>query len=205
MSNNTTGFVSSPNCGRGTVDLIWNCLSTLTLCVWSAIHPSLNTYYPTLTKLGYCFTSVFVPEGQAVEAIDDLLNALALRKQVRQIVGWESWSLKQSFIVVKAAVRSQKTPDDISRRLNPECFLRLARSNVVALSRIPANARIDKRCKSNRITKLIALGQAGWFAANVITRLDQGYQVSLLEDVTSAYVFSAFIVYCCYWECPQDV
>ena len=54
----------SPN-GRGTMDIIWSCLFTVFICVWTAVH--LNVPAPTETdttvdlwirriKWGWCFT-----------------------------------------------------------------------------------------------------------------------------------------------------
>src|SRR5579859_7524043 len=60
------GWQDEPD-GRGTISLVWSCLTTLFICVWAALHnnvPSKDdgdfTYF--FRKLKWTFVSIIAPE-----------------------------------------------------------------------------------------------------------------------------------------------
>lgn len=208
MSNDTVGFIQSPNCGRGTIDLLWSCLSTLILCVWTALHPMIFTRSATnklKARISSGIISLLVPEIYAAKSIDDFLFAIMLRGELKKLKGWESWSLQQSFIIALGGVRFRSASTEDLQKLDRRAFLRFANTGIIQFDMLPTNDDIDKRNKSDWVTKLIALGQTVWFTVNLVYRLTQGYQVSLVEDITAAYVLCGSVMYGCYMQCPQDV
>ena len=83
------GWVST-DCGRGTLDILWSCLATIFLCVWTSIHlpvPFYSGKWPLTwrmqlaqSKLGTALFFVFVPEALTYFAVLELLIALRSKK-----------------------------------------------------------------------------------------------------------------------------
>jgi len=38
MNSTEIGFVHEPNCGRGTIGILWSCATTILLCTYIALH-----------------------------------------------------------------------------------------------------------------------------------------------------------------------
>lgn len=108
------GWVST-NCGRGTSDILWSCLTTIFLCVWTVIHlpvpccsrfddkgkplpgePS-RSWRNWIIRLGIvpAVISVIAPEFLTVTAIAEFLEARRTQKKVTQI----NWTLTHAFFV----------------------------------------------------------------------------------------------------------
>jgi len=88
-----TNFVSGPNT-RGTLGILWNCLSIIILCTWSIQHLNVPRYrgeprslsqslwwafLDSLTKLKWMVVTVFVPEYLVGRALSELLVARQFR------------------------------------------------------------------------------------------------------------------------------
>lgn len=108
---NRTDFVHgwmSADCGRGTTDIVWSCLGTIFLCVWTAIHLPVPPYthnwqqsWPA--KFGRssvvpAFVSVIAPESLAFVAVMGLLKARRSRAILRRTID-EKMSLAHGFFL----------------------------------------------------------------------------------------------------------
>jgi hypothetical protein len=51
----------------------------------------------------------------------------------------------------------------------------------------------------------MAICQAFWFVSNTASRLVAGYEISLLEGLTTAYVFCGLVMFISWYQCLQDV
>ena len=75
--------------GRGTYNLLWSCLTTLSLCVWTAVH--LNTYPngSEMINIGrrllWMAIAAFAPEYVLYCAFDQWQTARSLRKEINLI------------------------------------------------------------------------------------------------------------------------
>ncbi|CZR50406.1 uncharacterized protein PAC_00278 [Phialocephala subalpina] len=90
-------FVSAPNV-RGTLDIVWNCLSVLLLCTWSILHLNVPVEsYSTGTcqkyvrgmkrfgkKIKWMMFSLLAPEWLLGKALGDLMSASLLEKKFRE-------------------------------------------------------------------------------------------------------------------------
>lgn len=207
----TAGFVPEPNCGRGTLGIVWACLPTIMFVIWTAIH------LDSQKSMGRGLWSVFVffvPESMPASAIDQLIKARRLQKRLRVLPGWESWTLKQSFLVVKRGIRGIGGGDV----LTPMRLVELAEqqqymvkkqgahgSSGTLMEMLPSGNLINKRSKKSWFEKMLAGGQALWFCANIVSRLAEGYPVTPLEDMTIAYTFCGLIASMAWLKCPQDI
>jgi len=91
---------------------LWSCFSTIFLSTWTAFHqevpkkPGDNTLADIIFSAGAVF---FVPELFVAIAASEFVQAWSLRKEMRTIKDWESFSLKQAFLVVVGGVSLSTT------------------------------------------------------------------------------------------------
>jgi hypothetical protein len=84
-------------------------------------------------------------------------------------------------------------------------FVDRVQSGNLLFHQLPQNSQIDARSKSDWLSKTIAICQALWFVSNTASRLVAGYEISLLEGLTTAYVFCGLVMFISWYQCPQDV
>lgn len=152
------------------------------------------------TKIFDVAVVVFFPEFIAAKALDESIDAWYFRKSLRRIPGWEGFSLKQAFLIQKKGVTIQT-----QNHIMPDGFFDRARSGDILFHQLPQNSQIDARSKSDWLFKTIAICQALWFVSNTASRLVEGYEISLLEGLTTAYVFCGLVMFISWYQCPQDV
>lgn len=193
------GFQPEPNCGRGTVGIIWNCLTTILLCTWTVLHSD-SVGVTTLQKLGEFALVLVVPESLAGAALHDFFHALRHRNEIRkQGSGWEKWTIKQSFLArmggLDAGFDARELPGLISQH-------RVIRDSFHLF---PTDDLIDGRSKSDTTAKIIATLQAAWFAVSVLFRLATHTPLSLAEVLTVGYVACGLMTALLYFRMPQGI
>lgn len=77
----------SPSPGkRGSTDILWSCVSTLGLCVWTAVHPNVPLVYrlrrAVCHRLGLMALAIIFPEIIISEALNQRLLARRLMQEV---------------------------------------------------------------------------------------------------------------------------
>jgi hypothetical protein len=100
----TTGWNPEPQ-GRGTLGLVWSCLATIFICVWSTLHPnlpsdsdgaSLRMWY----QAGYIAIGLLAPEWLAYVALGDLEDVRKIKSRVNiscpRSIGASSLTLKSA-------------------------------------------------------------------------------------------------------------
>ncbi|KAK4142528.1 uncharacterized protein C8A04DRAFT_29802 [Dichotomopilus funicola] len=121
-------YVPNP-AGRGTIGLVYTCLLTLALCLWTAMHPDVAfcrgswIYGPTY-KVTWMVCAIILPEFVVCSAASQFLQARALHKEWEAYWGKrrdpkrQRWlGLEGAFLVVMGGykitcpvTRSQETP-----------------------------------------------------------------------------------------------
>ena len=216
------GWVST-DCGRGTSDILWSCLATTFLCVWTAMHLPVPYYHgqrrlSTRQKLvrsgiGPALISVLVPEFLACTAIGDLIVCWSGKEKINSLTQID-WTLTHQFFL---------TMGGVCLRSSSGRHLQIGKEEVVRAmkqSRSPSKQgpdpldwlpelekltedQIKDLAKSDTLSKLIACGQALWLVTQVVTRLCQHRAVTLLEISTCAYVSCALLSYAAWWKKSQ--
>ncbi len=95
------GWVST-NCGRGTSDILWSCLATIFLCVYTAIHLPVPLYHEQQplsirqklirSGIGPALISIVAPEFLAITAIGELTATWSAKKEMRRLTNMD-WTL----------------------------------------------------------------------------------------------------------------
>ena len=213
------GWVST-DCGRGTSDILWSCLATIILCVWTVIHLPLpccsrfergrlvpgepsRTWRNWLIRSGIvpAIISVVAPEILTITAISEFIEARYTTKRMTEM----NWTLIHGFFLNMGGI-CLKTPSGVLLQLDSGILNSAISRSEDWLSDIKKieDIHIDDHAKSNLLTKLIACGQTIWLVTQVITRVSQHQAVTLLEVSTTAYAACALTAYVFWWRKPQN-
>ena len=210
----------STDCGRGTSDILWSCLATILLCVWTVIHlpvPCCSRFEegelvpgrPSRSKRNWiirsgivpAMISIITPEFLTTTAIGEFVEAWKGRKKINR----KSWTLTHAFFLRMGGF-CLETPSGVRLQLNSDDTTSAKSDSAEWLSKLEKidEDDINDHAKSNSLTKFIACGQALWLVTQVFTRIYQHQGVTLLEVSTSAYVACALTAYAFWWKKPQS-
>lgn len=88
------GWTEGPN-SRGSFDILWSCLSTLGLCVWTAVHPNLQLKYDynraVISRIGMMCLAVVLPEVLLSSAWRQLTTSRWLCSKINNMDRTEGW------------------------------------------------------------------------------------------------------------------
>jgi len=79
-------FVANPS-GRGTLGLVWECLFTYFLCLWTVVHPnavSSDPIFETKSKFKWCCMIFFLPEVALALVVAEYLTAREVRSNANK-------------------------------------------------------------------------------------------------------------------------
>jgi hypothetical protein len=96
------GWTSAPNV-RGTIDIIWSCIFIVFLSTWTTLHVNVppvkkSPLWRLQSKALLMGVGLIAPELVATCAFTELRTSLTVRSHMRDL-GYEDWSLAQSFFV----------------------------------------------------------------------------------------------------------
>ena len=215
------GWVST-NCGRGTSDILWSCLSTIFLCVWTVVHMPIPEYRAERSlsirskvigsRLVPALIGFIAPEVILITAVTEAMNAQDYRNMIEETVKVGS-SLAHGFLLQMGGF-CVKTPEGRFHQLEPTDFIDLdeSRTAVIVSERGKrllndmnkiSEEDIKDLAKSDTLAKCLACGQGLWLVTQVVSRLFQHQAVTLLEVTTTGYVFCAVGAYAAWWKKPQ--
>ena len=221
----------STNCGRGTTDVLWSCLATILLCVWTVIHLPTGEYDMkraatwrgkiVRSRLATAIIGLFVPEYIAMRAIGDWEGASRIVKSASEegysrITRTHAFALDMGAFCVQLSNdkyyqinREQFKPHDFAAQeldqLDFGCSAdQIDRNMLEKINQTPVD-EIKSLANSDSLAKLVACTQSLWLVAQVVARVVQHIAVTPLEVATTAYVASALISYILWWQKPQNV
>lgn len=208
--------------GRGTSDILWSCLATILLCVWTVIHlpvpccsrfehgkrvpgePS-RTWRNWIIRSGIipALISIIAPELLTLTAILELLHARESKKVMTQ----KGWTLTHGFFLRMGGF-CLETTSGLRLQLDHDQLMSAIKAEVTPdwLSKLEMieDFHINDHAKSNPLTKFMACGQALWLVTQVVSRVSQHRAVTLLEVSTLAYAACALTAYVAWWKKPQN-
>ncbi|RAK95432.1 uncharacterized protein BO80DRAFT_429901 [Aspergillus ibericus CBS 121593] len=227
------GWTSGPNT-RGSFDILWTCLTTMALCVWTAVHPNIpvvSRFGPTLLeRLGLMMLAMIFPEFVMTAAWDQRRRAQRLLQEVNPSPARHEdeilreaadasllppdtshrWSLLQALFAVMGgyALETQYT-SQVTKQ--PRTIRRLVTPEGVAIlattGTLPSVSErdLEERSKADVFAKVIVVCQILWFALQVLGRLGQRLPVTLLETHTTIHVGCAIVVYAIWLHKPYNL
>ena len=228
------GWTSEPNCGRGTAAILWQCLITIGLCTYVAMHLSipplpLSATATFVRKLLWVSIGLVLPEFVCLVALVQYMDAKVFREASQTTE--HHLSMTQAFHVLSGGVAIRRlqnygisTGDGYRRPLedfefnedtiwiydpqsiHPKYLIEYHRADLVVAARNAlSDVQIEDRSKADIVAKIITSVQALWTLLQVVTRIAQGLTISVMECATSAYIAMAAVSYALWWEKPYDV
>ncbi|PQE27611.1 Major facilitator superfamily domain general substrate transporter protein [Rutstroemia sp. NJR-2017a BBW] len=212
-SNALQGWTSSPD-GRGTLDILWTCLTTILLSTWSAIclnipEPSDTIWTHLKRKTWITLISIMGPEYLLGFALGEWQSARASVAHLKQLRQDDKWTIKHAFFADMGGF-VLRTSDNVQFFLDTKHILWLLKHQVISTAEFEKSflletKAIDDRNKSDTFVRVIAVGQALWFCVNIITRGVQGLAVTTLEITTIGIIIDSIVVYYIWKDKPADV
>ena len=206
---------------RGTVDIVWVCLGTLTVCIATSLHVNVppkpqgrrtmarlrwGGWLVALWRLGYWMVGLLAPEYIVLVAIEQFVDVeidIAFMQRER----FARWTRKHAFFMRMAGLRL-KGSDDVARS-RQELFSIMgyedARSLFTQLDYQRLRDDIEDKSKADVIAKTLVVVQISTFLVGTITRAVQHLPISPLEYVTCAYVVCALLLYTLWSQKPYDI
>ena len=214
LANSTTlpnayqkqGWTAPPN-GRGTIDIIWNCLLTLFLSCWSVLvvnvpkpeSASWRLLWQKFVLVGLC---ALAPEIVFQSALAQWLSA---RRSVRLFheSGYKDWTLRHGFYADMGGFHL-RPPDWKTFPIDAKQLHYLVIRGYLSYPNL-SDTQIRDKNKIDGMLRLITLAQTTWFLLTFILRASQGLAVTALELSTSAFVSFSLATTLCWMKKPADV
>ena len=201
-----SGWVSQPD-QRGTIDIIWSCVATLSICVWAMLHlnvPSQNDSQLTLTlrRVRWMILAVLAPELVMLFASGQWASARRSVAQMREL-GCSEWTIVHAYYADSGGFLLFPK-DTTSFPVTAKQIHYLVEKGHLPLPKITRREIWDKS-KADRLVKSIASFQAIWLIVQVIARSVQHLPVTLLELSTVALLTCTGATAFFWFHKPLDV
>ena len=226
------GWTPEPNSASGTASIIWQCLTTIGLCTYTAVHLNIPpTQLSSTANLGRKVLTIFfaliAPELWAWYAVSELLAARDFVKRCEQL-DWPI-SLKQAFFICSGGIQIkalhaiipsfkpiglEERPVTVHsgstyfRRWKEKRVVDIADDEILFLvENVPSDGDIDDKSKADGLVKSITSLQAFWTFIQIVARGQQfgASAISLIQVATLGYIAMAAFAYCCWWHKPYDI
>lgn len=206
-SNSTVarlGWVNSPD-GRGTIDIVWGCILTIFLCVWTVLTlnvpaPDTTLWAFTCVKLKWAVIALFGPEWLSAMAGAQWSIARRAKKQFQD--DDIEWTMEQSFFADMGGVRVKLKDDEFP--VTSKHIYVLFKLGLIKLDAITP-AAIEDRSKADGVAKIFTIVQTSWFLLACLARLIQHISITSLELSTIAFVVCTIGTNLMWWSKPKDV
>ncbi|KIY48199.1 hypothetical protein FISHEDRAFT_43651 [Fistulina hepatica ATCC 64428] len=215
LTTDTPEFnVQSDPSTRGTWGIFSTCLSTLIICVWTAVHVDTpaqrSLLWSILVKLGWMIIGLFAPELLLLLAYRQWAAAQGLMQPLLDHNSNERqfqspWTLTHAFYACMGGYAFDfpevKEADSV---ISPYGIKFLVNHFPHLLPEV-SDDNICDRDQGSSLAKTISLVQLLWFCVNCASRRTQGLPISLLEVTTLAHAICMFVTYLFWFDKPLDV
>ncbi|PVH93305.1 hypothetical protein DM02DRAFT_604135 [Periconia macrospinosa] len=236
-NNNTAtekvGWTEAPQ-ARGTFDLLLSCLTTLSLCAWTAYHPNVHFARSGWSRwshrLLWMFIAVFVPEIVLWCACDQWWVARQLKKTVNEMI--EKKTKEKRPHRTASLTSSSSSSSSAQSSLKPwtleQAFFALSGGfalpssipshpprtltplGIILLLKLDILPNVDPntiadKSKADGIAKALVCIQAAWFFVQCIARAAKKLPVTVLEIHVLAHVLCAFAIYAVWFRKGYDI
>ena len=215
----STEWADSPGF-RGTADILWSCLVTLTACIYTAMHLNIPTKHRSKwrqigAKIKWALTTLLAPELVLCTAVFQFRAARSLCKDLNKLrekkrkgsnasnaprlpqedfdLYYGYWVVMGGFVVDVSDIHDTETRVP----LNPKGVEFLAKAgHFFEMSK----NRIADRSKTNVLAQSLVCIQVTWMLVQCIARKSAGYLLTLLEIHTMVHVVCALLIYTFWWR-----
>ncbi|KZV87470.1 hypothetical protein EXIGLDRAFT_620578, partial [Exidia glandulosa HHB12029] len=215
VNSNLITWRDSDSDTRGTYDILSLCVSTLAICVWSAVHmdiPTNKTFWNVHVKrIAWLAVGLILPEMLVITALGQLMHARSIAIDDGKPLRTHPWTLTHGFyaamggFVIETSPGEPFLPFPTTRVvLRPGGLHYLMQHAPYLIPDLSADDIAD-RSKAGAFTKAILCFQILAFCVGTAARLSQRLPLSLLEVTTLAHCLCALIAYGLWWRKPHDI
>ncbi|KAK3318090.1 hypothetical protein B0H66DRAFT_582013 [Apodospora peruviana] len=200
------GWVSSPN-QRGTMDIIWPCVSTAALCLWSMAHLNVPSPSDTATtilvrKFRWLLLGILAPELVMMFAFAQMTSAHQSVEDMKAL-GYKHWTAAHGFYADSGGFRLHIAGYGKPFPITAKQLAYLVEHNLLDMPSITEH-EINDRSKADGTAKALTFIQSGWFMTKLIGRVVQGLAVTPLELATSGLLLCSLTTLWFWWRKPLD-
>ncbi|TFY66562.1 hypothetical protein EVG20_g4532 [Dentipellis fragilis] len=197
------GFVPGPT-SRGTINILWSCVSTLFICIWTSVHPDIRFHFDmtpknlTMQKLFLAISMLLMPEMMLVRVVTEHIEARWIARQFNSQFPAGSWTLADAYYVTMNGYVFK------NEAIGHEDLLKLMQEGQID----PVTSdelSIRDRSKADSLAKLISCCQILWLVIQCLARAIEHLPMSTLELGTVGTAFMAVIAYGFQWHKPKDI
>lgn len=183
------GWVDSPN-QRGTIDIIWSCITTLAICCWVMLHLNVpakndNLWTLFLRRARWLMLALLSPELVMLFACGQWASAQRSVADMHSL-GYQNWTMIHAFYADMGGFLLHP-PDCRSFPITAKQVHYLVQQRYLPVPKITGKEIWDKS-KADMFAKTVAGFQAAWLVAQVIARGIKHLSVTLLELSTVALI-----------------
>ncbi|CAA9957302.1 hypothetical protein PTMSG1_00910 [Pyrenophora teres f. maculata] len=215
MSNSTglniasrRGWVSTPD-ERGTLDIVWSCVSTLFICLWSMLHLNVPSHKDSFwnifwRKARWLLLGVLAPEVPMLFACGQWASAKRSVTDMRDL-GFteEEWSIEHAYYADSGGFQL-RTVDFISIPITAKQIHYLIKHNIIGLPRVTKREIWDKS-NADKVAKFLACFQTAWLTTQTIARAIQHLAITPLELSSIALALTTLTTLWYWLRKPLDV
>ncbi|KAF8329163.1 uncharacterized protein EI90DRAFT_3017398 [Cantharellus anzutake] len=201
------------NC-RTMWNLVYSCLLTIFICVWTAVHPNVvegdrggmdlvGEIVNRDDRFGLMRSSLIFPELVVAKAWDEFSKAWKLSRKCKNV---EGWTLVHSHFVMMGGFIDPTTR--FFRRYDPSFFgqypgiiQKTGNRQVVGVTK----QEILRKSKGDFLSKSIVSLQLLWFIVQYMGRWVGHLHRSQLETMTLGYSGLSVIICALWWHKPLDI
>ena len=202
------GWHSAPN-ERGTIDIIWSCVSTVFLCLWSMLHlnvpaPSDGFWTIFWRKARWLLLGVLAPEVPMLMACGQWSSAKRSVQQMRDLgFNDDQWTMSHAFFADSGGIVLQ-LQDDEPFPISAKQLAWLLRQRHAALPAMTERDIKDKS-KGDKCTKALAVLQTAWFMIQMIGRGAEHLPITPIELASAALALTSLTTLWFWLDKPLDV
>ncbi|KAI1169646.1 hypothetical protein F4777DRAFT_572332 [Nemania sp. FL0916] len=199
------GWVSGPNT-RGTIDIIYSCLSTIWLCTWTCLCLNIPDRHESgwrflVYKFRWQAFAIFFPEVLVASAAEQWMSA---RQSVTAFnaLGFDHWSVRHGFFADMGGIMIAPRDGDCFP-VNSCQLAYLVRHAYISLPQLEMD---DIRAvnKADGLARAFTLGQVIWFTLSCLGRATNDISLTPLELETLAFILCTIHTFFFWYHKPLD-
>ena len=202
------GWSRAPN-GRGTAEILWQCIFTLALCCWTSL--CLNVQPRTWSRWRRIHQKIIMSSMSGLGPEFTLQLALGQWSSARRSVqdfrrsGYQDWTIRHAFFADMGGFILQ-APDFVEFPLNAKQIHYLVTHNYLPYSSVCLELKvIEDKNKQDEVARFLAVSQLLWFGINCFARVAQGLVLTTMELSILAFIFCTLATYFLWSAKPKDV
>ncbi|OBT55914.1 hypothetical protein VE04_03701 [Pseudogymnoascus sp. 24MN13] len=211
------GWTETPNT-RGSIDILYTCLSTIFLCSWTVLHLNIPSCSDTskkifLRKLKWMGIAILVPEFVTALAFNQWMQAWAIKRRLKTVSWAQAWfCVSGGLRYSEIAPADPNVPGSVQGRFRPRVILfcddkgeRITPPEGIPSVGLPSDEMIKAENKTDSLSKLIVVLQVSWFTTQCISRAAEKLPISQIEIGALAFVGCTMLTTAFWWHKPLDI